>query len=156
MPNRNSLILPVQRFPQRLNLTTNRQATRIEHVGKPYREVCLQTKWWPWKVHQPNSRSKRSGTWSGHVLAYCRVERKYVGCIELSLKLYRALYRILEIVALTTLSADCAVSSCVTLWPWPLTFASINVYSWSTSYYLSTGQIWKRSDDNGREIAERR
>ena len=32
-------------------------------------------------------------------------------------------------------------SSSVTLWPWPLTFASKNVYSCSTSYHLSTGQI---------------
>ena len=63
---------------------------RIEPVGKPYREVCLQTEWWPWKVHQPNSWSKRPGTWIGHVLAYCRVGRKYVGCIELLFKLYRA------------------------------------------------------------------
>ena len=31
--------------------------TRIEPVGKPYREVCLQTKLWPWKVHQPSSWS---------------------------------------------------------------------------------------------------
>ena len=29
--------------------------TRIEPVGKPYREVCLQTLLWPWKVHQPSS-----------------------------------------------------------------------------------------------------
>ena len=55
---------------------------RIEPVGKPYREVCLQTEWWPRKVHQPKSWSKRPGTWIGHVLAYCRVGRKYVGCIE--------------------------------------------------------------------------
>ena len=64
---------------------------RIEPVGKPYREVCLQTKWWPLKVHQPNSWSKRPGTWIGHVLAYCRVGRKYVGCIELLFKLFRAI-----------------------------------------------------------------
>ena len=67
---------------------------RIEPVGKPYREVCLQTEWWPWKVHQPNSWSKRPGTWIGHVLAYCRVGRKYVGCIELLFKLYRAIWRL--------------------------------------------------------------
>ena len=67
---------------------------RIEPVGKPYREVCLQTEWWPWKVHQPNSWSKRPGTWIAHVLAYCRVGRKYVGCIELLFKLYRAIWRL--------------------------------------------------------------
>ena len=67
---------------------------RIEPVGKPYREVCLQTEWWPWKVHQPNSWSKGPGTWIGHVLAYCRVGRKYVGCIELLFKLYRAIWRL--------------------------------------------------------------
>ena len=43
--------------------------------------------------------------------------------------------------------ADCAFSSSVTLWPWPLTSAPINVYSCSTSYYLSTGQIWERYDE---------
>ena len=31
--------------------------TRIEPVGKPYREVCLQTLLWPWNVHQPSSWS---------------------------------------------------------------------------------------------------
>ena len=67
---------------------------RIEPVGKPYREVCLQTELWPWKVHQPNSWSKRPGTWIGHVLAYCRVARKYVGCIELLFKLYRTIWRV--------------------------------------------------------------
>ena len=30
---------------------------RIEPVGKPYREVCLQTLLWPWKVHRPSSWS---------------------------------------------------------------------------------------------------
>ena len=43
--------------------------------------------------------------------------------------------------------ADCAFSSSVTLWPWPLTFAPINVYICSTSYCLSTGQIWERLDE---------
>ena len=28
---------------------------RIEPVGKPYREVCLQTLLWPWKVLRPSS-----------------------------------------------------------------------------------------------------
>ena len=31
--------------------------TRIEPVGKPYREVCLQTLLWPWKVRRPSSWS---------------------------------------------------------------------------------------------------
>ena len=30
---------------------------RIEPVGKPFREVCLQTLLWPWKVHKPSSWS---------------------------------------------------------------------------------------------------
>ena len=30
---------------------------RIEPVGKPYREVCLQTLLWPWKVLRPSSWS---------------------------------------------------------------------------------------------------
>ena len=34
-----------------------REETRIEPVGKPYREVCLQTLLWPWKVHRPSSWS---------------------------------------------------------------------------------------------------
>ena len=66
---------------------------RIEPVGKPYREVCLQTKLWPWKVHQPSSWSKGPGTWINDVLAFCRVGRKYVGCIELVFKVYRAICR---------------------------------------------------------------
>ena len=33
------------------------EKTRIEPVGKPYREVCLQTLLWPWKVHRPSSWS---------------------------------------------------------------------------------------------------
>ena len=43
--------------------------------------------------------------------------------------------------------ADCAFSSNVNLWPWPLTSAPINIYSCSTSYYLSSGQIWERYDE---------
>ena len=35
----------------------SRNETRIEPVGKPYREVCLQTLLWPWKVHRPSSWS---------------------------------------------------------------------------------------------------
>ena len=31
--------------------------TRFEPVGKSYREVCLQTKLWPLKVHHPSSWS---------------------------------------------------------------------------------------------------
>ena len=49
-----------------------------------------------------------------------------------------------------TETAECAFSSSVTLWPWPLTFAPIKVYSCSTSYYLSTGQIWERLDEKWR------
>ena len=59
---------------------------RIEPVGKPYREVCLQTLLWPWKVHRPSS-------WS------------------------------------------------------LLPSEPQNVYSSSTSHYLSSGQIWERLDD---------
>ena len=58
--------------------------TRIEPVGKPYREVCLHSELWPWMTHQPNSWSKHPGTRIEQVLAYCREEQKYVGCIELS------------------------------------------------------------------------
>ena len=57
--------------------------TRIEPVGKPYREVCLLSELWPWMAHQPNSWSKHPGTRIEQVLAYCRDEQKYVGCIEL-------------------------------------------------------------------------
>ena len=57
--------------------------TRIEPVGKPYREVCLRSELWPWMAHQPNSWSKHPGTRIEQVLAYCREEQKYVGCIEL-------------------------------------------------------------------------
>ena len=58
--------------------------TRIEPVGKPYREVCLRSELWPWMAHHPNSWSKHTGTRIEQVLAYCRAEQKYVGCIELS------------------------------------------------------------------------
>ena len=57
--------------------------TRIEPVGKPYREVCLHSELWPWMAHEPNSWSKHAGTRIEQVLAYCREEQKYVGCIEL-------------------------------------------------------------------------
>ena len=57
--------------------------TRIEPVGKPYREVCLRSELWPWMVHQPNSWSKHPGTRIEQVPAYCRDEQEYVGCIEL-------------------------------------------------------------------------
>ena len=46
--------------------------TRIEPVGKPYREVCLRSELWP-------SWSKHPGTRIEQVLAYCRDEQKYVG-----------------------------------------------------------------------------
>ena len=57
--------------------------TRIEPVGKPYREVCLCSELCPVMAHQPNSWSKQPGTRIEQVLAYCRDEQKYVGCIEL-------------------------------------------------------------------------
>ena len=57
--------------------------TRIEPVGKPYREVCLRSELCPVMAHQPNSWSKHTGTRIEQVLAYCRDEQKYVGCIEL-------------------------------------------------------------------------
>ena len=53
--------------------------TRIEPVGKPYREVCLRSELWPWMAHQPNSWSKHPGTRLEQVFAYCRDEQKYVG-----------------------------------------------------------------------------
>ena len=56
---------------------------RIEPAGKPYREVCLCSELWPVMAHQPNSWSKHPGTRIEQVLAYCRDEQKYVGCIEL-------------------------------------------------------------------------
>ena len=56
---------------------------RIEPVGKPYREVCLCSELCPEMAHQPNSWSKHPGTRTEQVLAYCREEQKYVGCIEL-------------------------------------------------------------------------
>ena len=57
--------------------------TRIEPVGKTYREVCLRSELWPWMAHHQNSWSKHPGTRIEQVLAYCRAEQKYVGCIEL-------------------------------------------------------------------------
>ena len=35
----------------------------------------------------------------------------------------------------------------VSLWPWPLTFASQNLYISSTSHYLSSGKLWEILDD---------
>ena len=46
-------------------------------------EVCLRSELWPVMAHQPNSWSKHPGTQIEQVLAYCRDEQKYVGCIEL-------------------------------------------------------------------------
>ena len=66
-------------FISRLNL----DITRIEPVGKPYREVCLCSELCPVMAHQPNSWSKHTGTRIEQDLAYCRDEQKYVGCIEL-------------------------------------------------------------------------
>ena len=59
----------------------NVNVTRIEPVGKPYREVCLCSELWPVMVHQPNSWSKHPGTRIEQILAYCRAEQKYVGLI---------------------------------------------------------------------------
>ena len=61
----------------------NKQETRIEPVGKPYREVCLCSELCPVIAHQQNSWSKHTGTRIEEDLAYCRDEQKYVGCIEL-------------------------------------------------------------------------
>ena len=57
--------------------------TRIEPVGKPYREVCLRSELCPVMTHHSNSLSKHPGTRIEQVLAYCRDEQKHVGCIEL-------------------------------------------------------------------------
>ena len=48
--------------------------TRIEPVGKPYREVCLRSELCPVMAHQPNSFSEHTGTQIEQVLAYCRDE----------------------------------------------------------------------------------
>ena len=66
-----------------INYTKKYYKTRIEPVGKPYREVCLCSGLWPVMAYQPNSWSKHPGTRIEQVLAYCRDEQKYVGCIEL-------------------------------------------------------------------------
>ena len=66
-----------------MNMRETELITRIEPVGKPYREVCLRSELWHWMAHQPNSWSKHPGTRVEQVLAYCRDEQKYVGCIEL-------------------------------------------------------------------------
>ena len=68
---------------EKLNCWQKLQETRIEPVGKPYREVCLRSELCPVMAHQPNSWSKHPGTGIEQVLAYCRDEQKYVGCIEL-------------------------------------------------------------------------
>ena len=84
-----SLLLVMAKFVLAMDRQTKRQdntisyATRIEPVGKPYREVCLRSELWPWMAHHPNSWSKHPGTRIEQVLAYCRAEQKYVGCIEL-------------------------------------------------------------------------
>ena len=82
----NNLPLCCCEFPLQWN-NTNANKTRIEPVGKPYREVCLRSELCPVMAHQPNSWSKHlrggAGTGIEQVLAYCRNEQKYVGCIEL-------------------------------------------------------------------------
>ena len=111
--------------------------TRIEPAGEPYSQVYLQTKLWPWKFHQLNSRSKRPGAWLEHVLAYCRVGRKYVGrkyvgkyvgrkyvgCIELLFKVYSAICRFYFL----ALSAFSVLSHCdIDLWRTDLKVNRIN------------------------------
>ena len=64
-------------------VTTIIITTRIEPVGKPYREVCLRSELWYWMAHQLYSWSTHPGTRIEQVLAYCRDEQKYVGCIAL-------------------------------------------------------------------------
>ena len=54
----------------------NKVHVRIREKG---RDLTL----WLWMAHQPNSWSKHQGTRIEQVLAYCRDEQKYVGCIEL-------------------------------------------------------------------------
>ena len=46
-----------------------RLETRIEPVGKPYREVCLRSELWPLMTHQPNSWTKYPGTRIEQVLS---------------------------------------------------------------------------------------
>ena len=69
---------------------------RIEPVGEPYSEVCLHPELWFGMVSQPNSLSKRLERWIEHVLDYCRDGKKYVECIVLFFKLYRATCRYLR------------------------------------------------------------
>ena len=103
--------------------------TRIEPVGKPYREVWRQTILWSWKVHQPNSQSKHPGTWIEHVLAYCRVGRKY-WAIFYSISCH------LQILALTAVSVLSHYD--LDLWRTDLQIYRINGKS---SLSLSTNQV---------------
>ena len=118
--------------------------TRIEPVGKPYREVCLLSELWPWMAHQPNSWSKHPGTRIEQVLAYCRDEQKYVGCIELLFCLTVTMtfgVRTWKFIGLMDVilpiyqpsfteirskirekSAYNIFSKVVSSWPWPLTY----------------------------------
>ena len=85
--------------------------TRIEPVGKPYREVCLRSELWPWMAHQPSSWSKHPGTRIEQVLAYCCDKQKYV------LSYYF-----------------------VSLWPWH-SYGPENSQGWWTGYCLYTNQV---------------
>ena len=94
---------------------------------------------WPWPLEYGPENSQ--GDCARYCLYTSQVSKKFV---ENNRKKFG--WHITEI-------ADCAFSSSVILWPWPLTFAPINVYSCSTSYYLSTGQIWERSDEQEAQRA---
>ena len=67
--------------------------TRIEPVEKIYREVCF-------RLHQPNSSSKGPWTCIEHILAYCRVGKKHVGCTELLVEAYKNSYILLQAAAI--------------------------------------------------------
>ena len=69
------------KFATLTHVITKVGKTRIEPVGKPYREVCLPSELWHWMAHQPNYWSKHPGTRTEQVLAYCRDEQKYVGLL---------------------------------------------------------------------------
>ena len=56
--------------------------------------LCIVERLWPLLAF------KRPGTWINNVLAFCRVGRKYVGCMELLSKLHCASHlQILELTA---------------------------------------------------------
>ena len=59
---------------------------RIEPVGKPYREVCLQTLLWPWKVHRPSSwsllPSELALKLKDFFFFFSFLQMAFLGCIE--------------------------------------------------------------------------